>query len=261
MHIHTTINPRALGLALVGLLLCASLAFAKPPLSAEVARLLESHGVDAARERFAKLWADSAADYEADVEGLADLGSRYLEAGNIEAGMALMEMVSIVSLAELDTALESQAEMVAEMEAAAAELAADASAEAAPGDEGPAPAAADRGPARTDLARLTGIYASAEAPERKLFVTRTCDGFLVVGPLWADTAPWDLRSQGGEAFSFRQGELQFQLEFTTEGKGAARQLSHTIRGLASPMQRRGPLPGDWPRCQPAAAAGNSVPGT
>ncbi len=262
MHIHTTITPRAMGLALVGLLLCASLAYAKPPLSAEVARLLESHGVDAARERFAELWANSAADYEADVEGLADLGTRYLEAGDIEAGMAVMEMVSIVSLAELDAALESQAEMVAEMEAAAAELAADASdeTEAAPGDEGPAPAAPDRGPARTDLARLTGIYASAEAPNRELFVTRTCDGFLVVGPLWADTAPWDLRSQGGETFSFRQGELQFQLEFATGSDGAARQLSHTIRGLASPMQRRGPLPDDWPRCQPAAAAGHSVPG-
>ncbi|MFO7553106.1 MAG: hypothetical protein R6W80_16995 [Haliea sp.] len=129
MHIHTTITPRAMGLALAGLLLCASLACAKPPLSAEVARLLENGGVDAARERFAELWANSAADYEADAEGLADLGTRYLEAGNIEAGMAVMEMVSIVSLAELDTALESQAEMVAEMEAAAAQLAADASAE------------------------------------------------------------------------------------------------------------------------------------
>ncbi|MEQ8802389.1 hypothetical protein [Haliea sp.] len=260
MHIHTTITPRAMGLALIGLLLCASLACAKPLLSAEVARLLESHGVDAARERFAELWTNSAADYEADVEGLADLGTRYLEAGNIEAGMAVMEMVSIVSLAGLETALESQAEMVAEMEAAAAELAADAGAEAAPGDEGPAPAASDRGPARTDLARLTGIYASAEAPNRELFVTRTCDGFLVAGPLWADTAPWDLRSQGGETFSFRQGELQFQLEFATGNDGAARELSHTIRGLASPMQRRRPLPDDWRRCQPDTAAVNSVPG-
>lgn len=248
-----TINlPRALGLALATAILSAGLAFAKPPLSSEVARLIENHGVDATRERFAKLWAESAADYRADVEGLADLGTRYLQEGNIEAGMAVMEMVSIISLAELDTALQSQAALMAEMEAAAAEIAAEnsARAEAAPGDESPAPASPDSGLARTDLARLTGIYASEDTPDRKLFVTRTCDGFLIAGPLWADTASWSLRPEGKEAFSFRQGELQFQLEFATGSDGAARQLSHTIRGLASPMQRRGPLPGDWPHCLP-----------
>lgn len=251
MHTQTMNTPRTLVLALAGLLLYAGLVFARPPLSAEVARVVESHGVEAARERFAELWSSSAADYEADVEGLADLGSRYLEAGNIEAGMALMEMVSIVSLAELDTALKSQVEMVAEMEAAAAEIAAAASARtgAAPGDQGPAPAAPGRGPARNDLERLTGIYASDEAPNRELFVTQTCDGFLIAGPLWADTAPWNLRSEGKESFTFQQGGLQFQLEFASGGDGAARQLSHTIRGLASPMQRRGSLPGNWPRCQ------------
>ncbi|MDO8862736.1 hypothetical protein Q6D67_13580 [Haliea sp. E1-2-M8] len=247
-------TPRTLGLALAVALLCAGLVFARPPLATEMARLIESQGVDAARESFAELWENAGAEYEPDVDGLAELGTRYLREGNIDAGMAVMEMVSIISLAELDTALESQAALVAEMEAAATEIAAGTGTQAgaAPGDERPQPAAPDRGPARTDLERLTGIYASGEAPNRELFVTRTCDGFLVVGPLWADTAPWYLRSEGEAAFTFRQDELQFQLEFATGDDGAARQLSHTIRGLATPMQRRGPLPGDWPRCTPAA---------
>lgn len=243
---------RALILALATALLCAGMAFARPPLSAEVERLIASQGVDAARERFTELWANAAADYEPDVNALAELGSRYLQQGNIEAGMAVMEMVSIISLAELDTALQSQAALMAEMEAAAAEIAAE-SEVAASGNtaaEPPVAEAPDRGPAREDLQRLTGIYASDEAPRRELFVTRTCSGFLIAGPLWADTAPWGLRSEGTTAFSFQQGGLQFQLEFATGNDGTAQQLSHTIRGLASPMTRRGPLPGDWPRCQP-----------
>lgn len=250
----TITNRRARALALAITVLCTGLAFAKPPLSTEIAQLIENHGVDAARERFGELWENAANEYEPDTDGLADLGTRYLQEGDIEAGMAVMEMVSIISLAELDTALESQAALVAEMEGAAAEIAAETGdrTDAAPADESPQPKAPERGPARTDLERLTGIYSSDEAPNRELFVTRTCDGFLVVGPLWADTSPWNLRSVGREAFTFRQGDLQFQLEFATGDDGAARQLSHTIRGLASPMQRRGPLPGDWQSCQPAA---------
>ncbi len=231
---------RAVGLALAFALLCAGLAVARPPLSIEMARLIDGEGASAARERFAELWESGSADYEPDVDGLASLGSRYLQEGNIEAGMVVMEMVSVISLAELDSALESQAALVAEMEA--------------PGDEVGQRTSADRGPARGDLERLTGIFAREEASRRELFVTQTCDGFLVVGPLWADTAPWNLRSEGEESFTFRQGALQFALEFATGDDGVAQQLSHNIRGLATPMQRRGPLPGDWPSCQPAAEA-------
>ncbi len=241
------------GLALAGLLLFSGLAFAGPPLSTEVARLIDSQGVDAARERFAELWANAADTYEPDLDALADLGSRYLQEGNIEAGMAVMEMVSIISLAELDAALQSQAALVAEMEAAAAEIAAAtaAPASARDGSESQQPAATDRGPARTDLEHLAGIYASDAEPDRQLFVTRSCDGFLVAGPLWADVAPWELSSEGKEVFTFEQGELYFQLEFTGGGEAAPRGLRHNIRGLASPLQHRGPLPRDWPPCQPA----------
>lgn len=248
---HTIYTPRALSLALAAALLCAGLAFAKPPLSTEVARLIESQGVEAARAHFSQLWENAAANYEPDVNNLADLGTRYLQEGNIEAGMAVMEMVSIISLAELNTALQSQAALMAEMEAAAAEIAAGTRAEEKPAEATPQPAVPDRGPARNDLEHLTGIYASEEAPNRELFVTQTCDGFLLAGPLWADIAPWRLSSEGKEAFTFQQDGLQFQLEFASGDDGAARQLSHTIRGLASPMQRRGPLPGAWPRCQVA----------
>lgn len=245
---HTIHTPRALSLPLAAILLCSHLAFASTPLSTEVARLIASEGVAAAREWFTQLSEDSTADYEPDVDKLADLGSRYLQEGNLEAGMAVMEMVSIISLAELDAALRSRAALGAEMEAAAAETGAEADATVTAA--APHSAAPDRGPAREDLQRLTGIYASDEAPRRELFVTQTCNGFLVAGPLWADTAPWGLQSEGETAFSFQQGGLQFQLEFATGNEGTAQQLSHTIRGLASPMQRRGPLPGDWPRCQP-----------
>ncbi len=245
---------RTLGRALAGLLLFSGLAFAAPPLSTEVARLIDTHGVDAARERFTELWADNANAYEPDLDGLADLGSRYLEEGNIEAGMAVMEMVSIISLAELDAVLQSQAALVAEMEAAAAEIAAAAEpAGTKDGAERPQPAAADRGSARTDLERLTGIYASDEEPDRELFVTRTCDGLLVAGPMWADIAPWILRSESKTVFTFQQGDLYFQLEFDGGGEGAPRALNHNIRGLASPMRRREPLPAEWPACQPAPA--------
>jgi len=246
------LNARRACFALAALMLCAGLAFAKPPLSAKVEGLIANQGVAAARERFAELWPTAAADYEPDVNNLTELGTRYLQEGNIEAAMAVMEMVSIISLTQLDTALQSQAALVAEMEAAAAEIAAEI-AENPTADAAAANSAPDRGPAREDLDRLTGIYASDEAPERELFVTRTCSGFLVAGPLWADTASWGLRSEGETAFSFQQSGLQFQLEFATGADGSAQQLSHTIRGLNSPMQHRGPLPGDWPRCQPDPA--------
>jgi len=239
---------RALGIALAGALLAASLAFGKPLLSAEVARLIDSHGIDAARERLGELAVNTADNFEPDLDGLADLGTRYLQEGDIEAGMAVMEMLSIISLGELDAALQAQAALMAELEATAEAVAAET--EAAPGNRHQPPAP-DRGPAREDLERLTGVYASDEAPARELFVTRSCDGFLIVGPLWADTAPWNLRSEGMEVFTYLHDGLHFRLEFTVGGDGVARGLSHSIRGLATPMQRLGPLPDNWPQCQPA----------
>ena len=106
-----------------------------------------------------------------------------------------------------------------------------------------------RGKARTDLARFTGLYGDPADRDRlrTLFVTVSCDGYLVTGPMWADVGPWWMRSAADNVFTYADDWTNLSMEFT--GRGENTRLTHDVEGLSSPLQRLGPLPGDWPECQ------------
>ena len=85
------------------LLLAAVLATAsalgqeKSSLSGEIGAVIEAEGIDAAKQRFAEVYPAHKDDYEVDIQGMMALGQGYMQAGDMESGMAVMEMMSVIS--------------------------------------------------------------------------------------------------------------------------------------------------------------------
>ncbi|MFA7667690.1 MAG: hypothetical protein WCY32_16410 [Burkholderiaceae bacterium] len=108
-------------------------------------------------------------------------------------------------------------------------------------------AAQERGTARDDLERFTGMYGEGG---RQLFVKTTCDGRLAAAPMWADIAPWWLRSAADAVFSYSDNFLTFAMEFELDSNGRAIALRHDLDGMPSPMRRSGDLPPNLRGCLP-----------
>lgn len=105
-----------------------------------------------------------------------------------------------------------------------------------------------RGETRDDLARFSGLYTDPDDANRTLFVTVSCDGYLVTGPMWADVGPWWMRSAADKVFTYSDSFMSFSMEFETGPKGQAHTMRHELDGVGSPVEKTGPLPGDWEEC-------------
>jgi hypothetical protein len=221
-----------------------------PPLSEEIRHVLDSKGVEAAKARFAEIFPAKQEQYTLDPEVFAKLGSEYMQAGDMEAGGALLEMMGAITQAMVEEALADQpeiAEKLEEMKAmsetlptgASTESKADDSADDQEDDD------FDFGPGRDDLEQFTGIYDDPENDDelRRLWVRVSCDGHLVVGALWGDVAPWIMRSTGKMSFNYQDAWQQLSLEFN-----GAKQMTHNLDYLSNPLERVGPLPSKWDSC-------------
>ncbi len=112
-------------------------------------------------------------------------------------------------------------------------------------DDGPS-APTGPGPARKDLRRFRGQYGQrGQASHRNLFMMETCDGYLVVGALWADVANWNLTSVADESFEYSDDFLSFTMTLQVGDDGAPLSLDHTLEGVPSPLPYLGPLPAEW----------------
>ncbi len=108
-----------------------------------------------------------------------------------------------------------------------------------------------RGKSRDDLERFVGLYSDPGSDEtnRTVFVTVSCDGYLVVGPMWADVGPWWMRSAADKVFTYSDSWTTLSIEFLgTDGRGMM--LKHDIEGVSSPLENKAPLPDEWEDCQP-----------
>ena len=225
----------------------------KPSLSAEIGTVIEAEGIDAAKKRFADIYPAHKDDYEIDMQGMMAVSQGYMQAGDMEAGMAVMEMMSTVSQDMASAAMNTHYPQMAEMQqqAVAAERAA-AEQAARDRDEEQSTQHRDeaqaRGKARDDLDRFKGIYGDPGDRDRlrTLFVTVSCDGYLVTGPMWADVGPWWMRSAAETVFTYSDSFTNFSMEFT--GAGETTTLKHDLEGVHSPMRRLGPLPNEWSEC-------------
>lgn len=226
----------------------------KPLLSAEIAGVLETRGVEAAKQHFAEIYPAQKDAYEVDLKGLTNLGMSFMQGGNMEAGMAVIEMTTVVNMAMMTQAMNSQSPEMMQVHAAAEKADQEGRALEAQNREQAKRAQQQdenrkRGESRGDLARFTGLYGDPAdtGRTRTIFVTVSCDGYLVTGPMWADVNPWWMRSAADTVFTYADSFTNLSMEFT--GGDGAYTLKHDLQGVTSPMERLDDLPADWPDCQ------------
>ena len=214
---------------------------------------LATGGADAARERFDEIWPAQKAEYEADPTAMMTLMQELSQTGDMEAMSVIAEINSTVMQDMISVQLlEGMADYqdptmmleqgVSEQEARDAEI-----------EQEAANTVADqrRGAVRDDLHRFAGLYAKAgDPPARSVFVSETCDGYLAASPLWADIAPWRMRSATDAVFTYADTFTTFALEFELDGDGKATSFSHDIEGMESPLVRIGDLPEEYSDCLP-----------
>lgn len=228
----------------------------KPLLSKAIHEVIESNGIDTAKKQFLKLDQTQRERYNTDMEGISDLINSYIEAGNYEVAAALSEitapfMQDIATRAMNEYAPE-MADMMAEQQQEETERR---TIDRETGKERHERERQDgiakyQGEPREDLERFTGLYADSDAENsrRQLWVTVSCDGYLVSGARWGDVAPWWMRSEDDHIFTLEDSFNNVRMEFTTDSGGNAIEMNHNLDFLKSPLERIGDLPDDWDSC-------------
>jgi len=227
----------------------------KPLLSKEIAGVIESQGIAAAKQRFEEIFPAQKDAYEIDSQGLMELGMAFMQSGNMDAGTAVIEMTTTVNMAMMKDAMNTispeMAQIQAEMEKAekAEQQQAVQNREQEQAMQQQAEARA-RGKSRSDLGRFTGLYGDPAdtGRTRMIFVTVSCDGYLVSGAMWADVGAWWMRSAADTVFTYADSFANISMEFGMGEDGKANTLTHDLEGVTSPMERLDDLPADWPEC-------------
>lgn len=223
-------------------LVCAQDASDKPKLSEEIERVLKEEGPEAAKTRFDEIFPAKRDEYVVDANALATLGAQYMQNGDMETGMLFLQMMGAVN---------AEAIKSAQRDFDAAAMAPPEAEETMEEPEVPVSTPnADRGPARTDLARFAGFYGTPEQAEknRMLFVTESCDGYLVAGAVWGDAENWWMKSEGDHVFSYSSQYSNFQMEFELGEDGNAKAMIHDLDFMPSPLPKHQPLPEEWREC-------------
>jgi hypothetical protein len=70
----------------------------KPLLSREIRLAIEADGAAEGKARFAEVYLDQANEFEMDTRALMTMGSEYMQAGDMDASMAIMELAQTVSM-------------------------------------------------------------------------------------------------------------------------------------------------------------------
>lgn len=225
-----------------------SVAQDKPLLSEAIRKMIDANGVEAAKKQFAEQYEKEKDRYNIDMEGIEALSNRYIQAGNYEAAGAVMEIVTPFMMA---MAYRQSNDMIQQLKERQEEEEAKRAKEVEENERTQeAEVVFDQGEARDDLERFTGLYGDPEESNenRRLWVMVSCDGYLVVGALWGDVAPWWMKSASDKAFSYSDTFTNVEMEFETDGSGKALRMIHNLSFLKTPLERLGPAPEDWGSC-------------
>lgn len=116
------------------------------------------------------------------------------------------------------------------------------------------------GEPRQDLERFHGVYGSPDEPNRNFFVAQAQNramegreippGYLMIGAMWGDVAPWYMKSVGEYRFEQQwtnPGAEPLVVEFETDEQGNAVAMRFVSGFLADrgEVQRQGQLPEGW----------------
>jgi hypothetical protein len=225
----------------------------KPLLSEEIRKVVDSQGIEAAKKHFTEQFESYKDTYEIDMNGISEAINFYMNAGNSEAAAGVAEimapymqyMYTSQMSAETIEMLKQTEEMIQAEEEKQKKLKEEEKQISQNNN-----VVFDKGEARNDLQRFVGLYGDpAEENEyRRLWVMVSCDGYLVAGPLWADTSPWWMKSEGDKSFSFASEWTNVRMEFETDGEGKAVRMIHDQSYIKTPLEFMGPVPEDWGSC-------------
>jgi hypothetical protein len=213
----------------------------KPLISEEIRSAIEAEGPAAATERFNEIYPAQKDQYTIDTDALTNLSMEYMQAGNMEAGMAVIGAATRIAEEMMSAALGG---MPGGLPPSLAQEQPAGMSRREPEQEKVDVPAFDPGPARSDLSRFSGVYGDLAEPDpnRTLWVMPSCDGYLVSGANWGGAANWWLRSESDASFSYEDSFTSFRMSFS-DGS-----MSHDLDVLTTPLQRRADLPSDWPDC-------------
>jgi hypothetical protein len=230
----------------------STMAEEKPQLTDELKVLIESEGVAAAQQHFSDVYPAQKETYNIDVQKLLAMAGEYMQVGNAEAAQAVAGFSNAINQEMFLSAMATQApEMQKQMdEMRRAEEDQQSAIRSEEEQLQESKRARDRGKTRSDLPRFSGLYGdpSDNRHNRHLWVSMSCDGYLVAGPQWADVSPWWMRSAADTVFTYSDSFTSLAFEFDSGTDGQSQSLSHDLDSIASPLKRIGPLPAEWEKC-------------
>jgi hypothetical protein len=217
----------------------------KQSLSELLKTTIDQQGPVAAKNKFSQIYPKQKEDYSIDNRAMSQLISDYVQAGNMEAVQVLSEVMTTITQDMIAKHMTGQEET---MKALMAEQKKQAYAKEHKSKT--QPVEKTKQIVRTDLDRFTGLYGDPDKadPYRQLWVAQSCDGRLVIGATWGDVAPWWTTSQSDKQFSYKDSFIQLSFEFNETAQKQSTRLKHDLQGMASPLQRIGPLTDEYPTC-------------
>lgn len=222
----------------------------------EIERVIAEEGIDAAKSRYQELSQSESLDVMLETLGLQNLFSTYQLGGKLGAAEAVAEMMSDMTMKMMSASMDMYMPpgMAEQMEAqqqaeqkAKAQRQQEQLAEQRLREE---KLAKQRGQSRNDLTRFSGLFGvpGVNEPGRTIFVSVSCDGYLVTGPMWADISPWWMRSASGLVFTHSGPQNEFSMEFETGDGDKVVRMRHDIDGVTSPLEWKQDLPKEWRKC-------------
>lgn len=232
-------------------LFTTALAQDKPLLSEAIRKAIDTKGIEAAKKQFADLDKSQRDSYNIDMQGISELTNEYVQDSKMEAAGAVSEISApflqdMISKSlkqyspEMSEKMKEQQRVEKEQQAKEREEERE--------SQRQEQIVKFQGQPRNDLERFTGLYGDPSDPNRKLWVTVSCDGYLVSGAMWGDASPWWLRSVDDNVFTYEDSFNKFRMEFETDTNGNAVRMKHDLEHLNSPLERLGPLPDDFAPC-------------
>jgi len=215
----------------------------------ELKAAIDREGIDGLNTRFTEIYPSQKKLYPYQPESFMTLISSYVDSGQYEIVQALGEINATLSENMIKEKLASaQPDLVQQMnqyKQAVAQAELQNKQNESSIEQKPTPTLNQKTVSRSDLDRFTGLYGT---PPKQLWVSKSCEGQLVSGATWGDTAAWWMHTEADNQFSYQDSFTKLSMKFKLDTNKQATELSHDIENLSSPMVRTGPLTADYSSC-------------